>query len=91
MKMTLTSPPLKQLKEKRENPAGFSPRYTTMPVRGTLVIWPNFHNISLELHPLPSSPTVLLDIPMHNILMIIFGCSGKLSGHEKNDETSKKN
>ena len=41
---------------RREQPAAFAPRRATMPVRGSLSVRPQFHNLPLELPPLPSGP-----------------------------------
>ena len=38
---------------RREQPAAFAPRRATMPVRGSLSVKPQFHNLPLELPPLP--------------------------------------
>lgn len=39
----------------REQPAAFVPRHATMPVRGSLSVRAQFHNIPIELPPLPSA------------------------------------
>lgn len=41
---------------RREQPAAFSIRRATMPVRGSLSVRPKFHNLPLELPPPPSGP-----------------------------------
>ena len=41
---------------RREQPAAFAPRRATMPVRGTLSVRPQFHNLPLELPPPPTGP-----------------------------------
>ena len=41
---------------RREQPAAFAPRRATMPVRGSLAVRPQFHNLPLELPPPPSAP-----------------------------------
>ena len=41
---------------RREQPAAFAPRRATMPVRGSLSVRPQFHNLPLELPPLPTGP-----------------------------------
>ena len=37
-----------------EQPAAFAPRRATMPVRGSLSVRPQFHNLPLELPPIPT-------------------------------------
>ena len=39
-----------------EQPAAFAPRRATMPVRGSLSVRLQFHNLPLELPPLPKGP-----------------------------------
>ena len=46
---------------RREQPTAFAPRRATMPVRGSLSIRPKFHNLPLELPPLPGEPVHLSD------------------------------
>lgn len=41
---------------RREQPAAFAPRRATMPVRGSLAVRPQFHNVPVELPPPPSCP-----------------------------------
>lgn len=40
---------------RREQPAAFAPRRATMPVRGSLSVRAQFHNVPIELPPLPTS------------------------------------
>ena len=58
-------PPKKAPKKKRvprrEQPAAFGPRRATMPVRGSLSVRPQFHNVPLELPPPPHSSVVLFE------------------------------
>ena len=42
---------------RREQPSVFAPRRATMPVRGSLSVRPKFHNVPLDLPPLPTGPT----------------------------------
>lgn len=46
---------------RREQPAAFSIRRATMPVRGSLSVRPQFHNLPLELPPPPSEPMHLFE------------------------------
>lgn len=46
---------------RREQPAAFVSRRATMPVRGSLSIRPKFHNLPVELPPLPSVQIHLSD------------------------------
>ena len=46
---------------RREQPTAFAPHHATMPVRGSLSICPKFHNLPLELPPLPGKPVHLSD------------------------------
>ena len=46
---------------RREQPAAFGPRRATMPVRGSLSVRPQFHNIPLELPPPPDSCMALFE------------------------------
>ena len=48
---------------RREQPAAFAPRRATMPVRGSLSVRPQFHNLPLELPPLP---TGLIHVSEHS-------------------------
>jgi len=47
--------------QRREQPSAFAPRRATMPVRGSLAVRPKFHNLPLELPPLPGEPVHLVD------------------------------
>ena len=46
---------------RREQPAAFAPRRATMPVRGSLTVRAKFHNVPIELPPLPSEPLHVLE------------------------------
>jgi len=46
---------------RREQPTAFAPRCATMPVRGSTSVRPMFHNLPLELPPLPTQPAHLSD------------------------------
>ena len=48
----------KQRVPRREQPAAFGTRRATMPVRGSLSVRPKFHNLPLDLPPLPNTPVV---------------------------------
>ena len=41
---------------RREQPAAFAPRRATMPVKGSLTVRAQFHNVPIQLPPLPSDP-----------------------------------
>lgn len=43
---------------RREQPATFVPRRATMPVRGSLTVRAQFHNVPIELPPLPTAGSV---------------------------------
>jgi len=46
---------------RREQPTAFAPRRATMPGRGSTSVRPKFHNLPLELLPLPTQPAHLSD------------------------------
>ena len=46
---------------RREQPAAFVSRRATMPIRGSLSVRPKFHNLPVELPPLPSVPIHLCE------------------------------
>jgi len=56
-----SKPPVKKRVPRREQPSAFAPRRATMPVRGSLAVRPNFHNLPLELPPLPGEPVHMID------------------------------
>jgi len=62
-------PPKERCVSRREQPAAFGPRRATMPVRGSLSVRPQFHNVPLELPPPTHFVVVLyyLDIAMHAV------------------------
>ena len=54
-------PPAKKKAPRREQPLAFAPQRATMPVRGSLSVRPKFHNLHLDLPPLPCGPIHLVD------------------------------
>lgn len=46
---------------RREQPAAFAPRRASMPVRGSLSLRAQFHNVPVELPPLPFRPVHVFD------------------------------
>ena len=46
---------------RREQPAAFAPRRATMPTRGSLTVRAQFHNVPIELPPLPSDSLHVLE------------------------------
>ena len=61
-----SEPPTKTLRKsgrvpRREQPAAFVPRRATMPVRGSLSVRPQFHNLPLELPPPPTGPVHVIE------------------------------
>ena len=56
---------------RREQPAPFAPRGAAIPVRGSLSVRPQFHNLPLELPPLPTGPVHMSEHSIRSVVEIL--------------------